>query len=80
MIGDDDAGEEEAGELLAPGRPGFHVLIDHGGVAGEVDDRFGDGFDGDLADGGVDTVELEGELGIPVEVADFAGLEADAAG
>src|SRR5579864_4999633 len=84
MVGDDDAGEEEARELLSPGGPGFNVLIDHGGVAGKVDDGFGfgssEGLDGDGSDGGVDAVELDGQLGVPVEVADFAGLETDAAG
>ena len=39
VVGDDDAGTEEAGEDLAPGGPGLDVLIDDGGVAGEVDGR-----------------------------------------
>ncbi len=38
VVGDDDAGEEEAGEHLSPGGPGFVVLVDDGGVAGEVED------------------------------------------
>ena len=66
VVGDDDAGGEEAGELLPPGGPGFDVLVDHGGVAGEVEDGLGfgadEGLDGDGADAGVDAVELEGEL------------------
>ena len=76
VVGDDDAGEEEAGEHLAPGGPGFVVLIDDGGVAGEVDDWFvGDWFDVDGADAGVVAVELEGEFVVPVEDAELAGFE-----
>ena len=80
VVGDDDAGGEEAGEHLAPGGPGFDVLIDDGGVSGEVESGFVDGGDGDGTDAGVIAVELEGELGVPVEVADLAGLEADVIG
>ena len=39
-----------------------------------------DGLDVDAADAGVVAVELEGELVVPVEVADLAGLEADVLG
>jgi hypothetical protein len=75
VVGDDDAGEEEAGEHLAPGGPGFVVLIDDSGVAGEVEDGLvGYGFDVDGADAGVVAVELEGELVVPVEDAEFAGF------
>ena len=78
VVGDDDAGEEEAREHLAPGGPGLVVLVDYGGVAGEVDDGLvGDGFDVDGADAGVVAVELEGELVVPVEDAEFAGFEVD---
>ena len=80
VVGDDDAGVEEAGEHLSPGGPRFDVLIDDGGVSGEVDGGFLNGGDGDGPDGGVVAVEFEGELGVPVEVADFAGLEFDAVG
>ena len=68
VIRDDDAGEEEVGKHLAPGGPGFVVLVDDGGVAGEVYHGFvGDGFDVDGTDAGVVTVELEGEFVVPVE-------------
>jgi hypothetical protein len=81
VVGDHDAGEEEAGEYLAPGGPGFVVLIDDGGVAGEVEDGLvGDEFDVDGADAGVVAVELEGELVVPVEDAQLAGLELDLRG
>ena len=68
VVGDDDAGEEEAGKHLSPGGPGFVVLVDDGGVAGEVDDGLvGNGLDVDGADAGVVAVELEGEFVVPVE-------------
>ena len=87
VVGDDDAGGEEAGKHLAPGGPGFDVLIDYGGVTGEVDGGLVrgcsgsiEGLDGDGADAGLVAIELEGELGVPVEVADLAGFQVDAAG
>jgi len=68
VVGDDDAGKEEAGKLLAPGGPGLDVLVDHGGVAGEVEGGLGLGagerLDGEGVEGGVDAVELKGELGV----------------
>ena len=40
VVGYDDAGDEEAWEHLAPCGPGFDVLVDYGGVPGEVDGGF----------------------------------------
>ena len=78
MIGDDDAGEKETREHLAPGGPGFVVLVDDGGIAGEVDYRFVvEGFDVDGAYAGVFSVELEGEFMVPVKDAEFAGFQMD---
>ena len=78
VVGDDDAREEEARKHLAPCGPGLVVLIDDGGVSGEVDDGLaGDGLDVDGADAGVVAVEFEGEFVIPVEDALFAGFEFD---
>ena len=84
VVGYDYAGDEEAREHLAPGGPGFDVLIDYGGVTGEVDGGLMRGFfyrlDGDGTEAGVVAVEFEGELGVPVEVVDLAGFEVDSAG
>ena len=83
VVGDHHAGQEEARKLLPPGGPGLAVLIDHGGVAGQIDHgigmarqrRYGEGVEA-----GVGAVELEGELIVPVQVAELALLQADAVG
>ena len=76
FVGDGDAGIEEEWQHLAPGCPGFFVLIDHGGVSGQVDGGdVCDRLDGDGADAGAVAVELECELFVPVERADLARLE-----
>ncbi len=78
VVGDNDAGEEEVREHLAPGGPGFVVLVDDGGVAGEIDDGLvGYGLDVDRADAGVVAVELERKFVVPVEDAEFARFEFD---
>jgi len=78
VVGDDDAGKKEAGKHLSPGGPGFVVLVDDGGVAGQVDDGLiRNGFDVDGADAGMIAVEFEGEFVVPVEDAQLAWFETD---
>lgn len=78
FVGDGDAGVEEERKHLAPGCPGFLVLIDDGGVSGEIDrGDILDRLDDDGTHAGMIAVELKCELFVPVERADLAGFEAD---
>ena len=81
LVGDGDAGLEEAGEHLAPGVVGLGGLVADGGVADDVDGGDVGFFDGDGGDAGVFAVELEGEFVVPVPDfgGGFAGLEVDVA-
>ena len=81
VVGDGENGAEEARQHLAPGVPGFLVLVGDGGVADEKEGggaRGGNDFEG--ADGGVRATEFQGQFLVPVGVIDFAGFEPDATG
>ena len=75
MIGDHHAGAEEAGQHLTPRRPGLHVLIDDRGISCEVDRRLVDGLDAEFAEARVVAVELQSELRVPIQIADFARFQ-----
>ncbi len=82
MVGDGDAGGEEAREHLAPGAPRLAGLVGDGGIAREIDGEGGVvAANFDAGDGGAGAVELEDEFVVPVEDAGvaLAVLEGDAA-
>jgi len=69
---------EKLGEELSPRAVGFELLVGHGAVATEIDDRHLHRFDTDLLDAGGFASELEGQLIVPIEFLRLPRFEVDA--